>query len=435
MPDSSQIQNITVEDVRFRFDRLGAGSDANNPETHYSNPYVTISTSDGDGVGIGFTLGRGNELVCHAVEELAPTLIGRSVDELVSDFSRTWRELANPLQSRWIAPGAGPYHMAAGAITNALFDSWARRKGLPLWKALSLLDPGQIIDMLDFRYVEHLLSREEALAILRGHADGRPARVAEMEERGLPCYHTTWIGSGTGELLDQIDAIRDERGITSFKVKVGSRLSHDRERLAAIRARFGDSIGLMVDANQVWSVPEAIEWMRSLAEYDIVWIEEPTAPDLVDGHRRIREALAPSGIEVVTGENCPNSHVAAQFIAGGGVDRFQLDACRVIGPPENILIMLVAAKYGVPLCPHAGGSGLDELVPHLAAFNYVCCAPTQERVIVEQVGFCAGYFLHPSRVEGGRVHAPRAPGYIVGMRPEALAAHAYPDGPAWRAAP
>ncbi|MFW6288587.1 MAG: enolase C-terminal domain-like protein [Spirochaetota bacterium] len=435
MPHNATIESVTVRDVRFRFERLGAGSDANNPEPHYSNPYVTVKTSEGEGVGIGFTLGRGNELVCHAVEELAPLVIGRSVGDLVDRFGETWRALANPLQSRWIAPGAGPYHMAAGAITNAVFDAWSRQQDLPLWKALSRLEPEQIVAMLDFRYLEHLLTADEALAILRANAETREGRIAEIEERGLPCYHTTWIGSGTEELLAQIESIRASRGISAFKVKVGSDIAHDHERLSAIRERFGDSIDLFVDANQVWSVPAAIEWMRALAEYRITWIEEPTAPDQIEGHRRIREALAASGIEVVTGENCPNSHVAAQFIAGGAVDRFQIDACRVMGPPENIVIMLVAAKYGIPICPHAGGSGLDELVPHLAAFNYVCCAPTLDRVIVEQVGFCADFFVAPSEVRDGRVAAPRSPGYIVGMRPDALLAHEYPDGSAWRAAP
>ncbi len=432
MSSSPAIESVRVDDIRFRFARLGSGSDANNPHTDYSNPYVTVAAGDSVGVGIGFTLGRGNDLVCRAVSELAPLVEGMTVDEFVGSFGRIWRVLANPPQSRWIAPGAGPYHMAAGAIANAVFDAWAKRRGLPLWEALVALEPEDIVAMLDFRYVEHLLSREEALAILRRNAGSRDERVAELKERGLPCYHTTWIGSSTSELLEQIEGVRADRGVTTFKVKVGRDLAHDRERLAAIRERFGDEIGLFVDANQVWSVPQAIEWMEALADYGIGWIEEPTAPDLVDGHRAIREALAPSGVDVVTGENCPNAQVAAQFIAGGAVDRFQIDACRVIGPAENILIMLVAAKYGVPVCPHAGGSGLDELVPHLAGFNYAWCSPSLDRVLVEQVGFCADFFVAPSRVAGGRVAAPSQPGYIVGMTDEARAVYAYPSGSAWR---
>ncbi|MFW5742378.1 MAG: enolase C-terminal domain-like protein [Spirochaetota bacterium] len=431
MPSSPAIGSIRVEDIRFRFSRLGSGSDANNPHTDYSNPYVTVSAGDTLGAGIGFTLGRGNDLVCRAVSELAPLVEGLTVDEFVGAFGRIWRVLANPAQSRWIAPGAGPYHMAAGAIANAVFDAWAKRQGLPLWEALVRLEPEQIVEMLDFRYVEHLLTRDEALTILSRNAPTRGGRVQELKDRGLPCYHTTWIGSSTAELLDQIEGVRRERGITTFKVKVGSDLRYDRERLAAIRERFGEEIGLLVDANQVWSVPQAIEWMEALADYRVGWIEEPTAPDLVDGHRLIREALASLSIEVVTGENCPNAQLAAQLIAGGAVDRFQIDACRVIGPAENILIMLIAAKHSVPVCPHAGGSGLDELVPHLSAFNYACCSPTLERVLVEQVGFCADFFVAPSTVRDGRVAAPSVPGYIVGMTDEARRTCAYPSGSAW----
>lgn len=431
MASLSRINRVRVRDVRFRFERLGSGSDATNPEPHYSNPYVTIETDDGVGVGIGFTLGRGNELVCRAVEQLAPLVEGRDAGELVRSFGDTWRGLANPLQARWIAPGAGPYHMAGGAIANALYDLWAKQQQLPLWQALCALSPEEIVRMIDLRYVEHLLSRDEALGILRAAESGRESRIREVERDGLPCYHTTWIGSGTEELLEEIDAVRRERGITTFKVKVGRELAHDRERLAAIRSRFGNDVEILTDANQIWSVGEAIDWMRALAEFNVRWIEEPTAPDQVDGHRRIREALAGSGVEVVTGENCPNSHVAAQFIAGGAVDRFQIDACRVMGPPENIAIMLVAAKYGVPICPHAGGSGLDELVPHLAAFNYACCAPSAKRVMVEQVGFCSEFFASPSRVREGRVRMPTEPGYIVGMTAEALSRNSYPDGAAW----
>jgi L-fuconate dehydratase len=434
MPHADRIERVTVEDIRFRFGRLGSGSDANNPETDYSNPYVTIATGEGRGIGLGFTLGRGNDLVCRAVEELAPLVVGRSVTELVEEFAQTWRRLANPLQSRWIAPGAGPYHMAAGAIANGLYDHWARAQGMPLWKALAALEPEQIVGMLDFRYVEHLVSREEALELLRANRSGRDARIRELEADGLPCYHTTWIGSGTHELLEQIDAVRRERGISTFKLKVGSSLAHDRERLAAVRRRFGSDISLLVDANQVWGVEQAIEWMRDLSEFDIGWIEEPTAPDHVQAHRRIREGLSGTGIHVVTGENCPNSHVAAQFISERAVDRFQIDACRVIGPAENTLIMLVAAKHDVPICPHAGGSGLDELVGHLSAFNYVAVAPTLEDVLVEQVGFCADYFMSPSVVSGGRLRMPQEPGYVQGIEPSVRERYRFPQGSEWSGA-
>lgn len=428
-----RVEAISVEDIRFRFPPMGSGSDAINPHTDYSNPYVTVHTDAGAGVGIGFSLGRGNELICRAVEELAPLVRGELLQDLIFDFARFWWILANPVQARWIAPNAGPYHMAAGAIANALFDLWAKLEEKPLWQVLATAETEALLSMLSFRYVEHLLSRDEARAILDARREGLDSRIEELSGGGLPSYFTTWIGTGVDALLDQIAEVRAERGVTTFKIKVGRELSHDVTRCRAIRQRFGNEITLLTDANQVFSVSKAIEWLSALADHDVTWIEEPLAPDLIDGHAAVRRGLSPLGIHVVTGENCPNSHVAAQFIAGGAVDRFQIDACRVMGPPENLLIMLVAAKHGVPICPHAGGSGLDELVPHLAAWNYARCAPSLDNVVVEQVGFCSEYFTSRSRVSGGRILVPREPGYIVGMKDEARKRFAYPDGPAWQA--
>jgi L-fuconate dehydratase len=428
-----RIERIEVEDIRFRFPPMGSGSDAINPHTDYSNPYVTIHTSAGRGVGIGFSLGRGNELICLAVEELAPLLEGELLEDVVTDFGRFWWILANPVQARWIAPNAGPYHMAAGAIANGLFDLWAKLEQKPLWEVLAVSDTDLLLDMMSFRYVAHHLSRTEAREILDAGMVSVEERMQELAGVGLPSYFTTWIGTGTEALLDQIEAVRRGRGVSAFKIKVGKDLDHDIERCSAVRDRFGDSITLLTDANQVFSVPQAIEWMRELARFDVRWIEEPLAPDLVDGHAVVREKLADVGIHVVSGENCPNSHVATQFIGGGAVDRFQIDACRVMGPPENMLIMLVAAKYGIPVCPHAGGSGLDELVPHLAAWNYARCARTLDDVLVEQVGFCSEYFRAPSRVGEGRIVVPTEAGYIVGMKDDARERFAYPGGPAWTA--
>lgn len=429
-----RIESISVEDVRIRNRMMGSGSDAANPHTDYSNPYVVIRTSHDafQGHGIGFTLGRGNDMVCQAVRELAPMLEGTELSDVLDNMHTYWRTLANPLQARWIGPGSGPYYMAAGALLNAVFDLWAKLEEQPLWKALSQLEPERIVAMLDTRYVEHLMTHVEAMAVLHDGRDGAEERMAELEEKGLPCYFTTWIGTGVRELVEQVRRVREQTGIDAFKVKVGSSLEHDRERLAALREAFGADIELMTDSNQVWSVPQAIEWMQSLAEYDITWIEEPTAPDLVDGHRAIRHALAGYGIEVVSGENCPNSHLAAQLIAGQAVDRFQVDACRVLGPPENMLIMLAARKYRVPVCPHAGGSGLDELVPHLSGWNYVACAPDLDRVRVEHVGFCGEHFLHPSVVENGRLRMPTEPGYLVGMKDASRSHYAFPNGPGWK---
>jgi L-fuconate dehydratase len=426
-----RIDSVEVEDIRFRFPRLGHGSDAINPHTDYSNPYVTVRSSEGEGVGIGFSLGRGNDMICQAVDELSDLVVGKTLQELLYNFGEYKWVLSNPVQSRWIAPNGGPYYMAGGAIMNALFDLWSKAQGKPLWRALVDLEPEEIASMIDFRYVDHLLTRSEALALLDVDDVQKNQRIDALSANGLPAYFTTWIGTGTNELVEQIQSVKNERGFSGFKLKVGSELAVDVERLEEIRRKLGHSIDLYTDANQVWSTEEAINWMHALADYDIKWIEEPTAPDSVSAHRLIREGIAPDGIHVVTGENCPNPQIAAEFIAGGAVDRFQIDACRMMGPSDVLLVMLVARKYGVPICPHAGGSGLDELVPHLAAWNYVRCSADMTDVVVEQVGFCSHFFSQPSIVENGRIRMPEKPGYLVGMRDEARSTYRYPSGSAW----
>ena len=426
-----RIERIEVEDIRFRFPRLGHGSDAINPHTDYSNPYVTVRSDHGEGLGIGFSLGRGNELICRAVEELEDLVVGKTIEELLYRFGSYKWIVSNPVQARWIAPNAGPYYMAGGAIMNAVFDLWAKLLGKPLWRALCDLSPEEVADMMDFRYVEHFMSSEEATELLRETNDGAEARAKEISERGLPSYFTTWIGTETDELIEQIRTVAEERGVTGFKIKVGADRAKDIERLSAIRDHFGSEFDLYTDANQVWSVDEAVEWMSDLSKFDIRWIEEPTAPDAITAHRTIREGLAPCNIHVVTGENCPNPGLACEFVATGAIDRFQIDACRMMGPSDVMLVMLVARKYGVPICPHAGGSGLDELVPHLAAWNYVRCSPDFADVVVEQVGFCSRFFEQPSVVENGNIRVPELPGYLVGMRGDARNRYRYPDGPVW----
>lgn len=430
---SATITEGSVADIRIEFPRLGPGSDAHNQHTTYSNPYVVVRDSDGvEGVGIGFTLGKGNEQVCAAAEQLLPLIVGEKVSDLFGDFRTFWRRLANPEQRRWLGPYSGSYYMAAGAIANALFDLFAKKERLPFWKLLLSLSPEQTVALLDFRYVEHLMIKDEAVEILRGHAGQRAERAAALQGAGLECYFTTWIGTDRDALVAQIGEVIAAKGIRRFKVKVGSDLEADKAKLAAIRRSFGDDVELYVDANQVWSAPQAVEWMKQLAGFGIRWIEEPTAPDSVDGHKFVRDRLASLGIDVVAGENCPNSHVAGHFISSGAVDRFQIDACRVLGPAENILIMLLAKKFGVPICPHAGGSGLDELVPHLSAWNVVALDAGSPKAITEHVALCSHCFESPSRVVGGRLQLPESPGYLVGMRPEAIGNHSFPGGAFWR---
>lgn len=431
--NNATLRKGSVTDIRIEFPRNGAGSDAQNPHTTYSNPYVLVRDSDGhEGVGIGFTLGHGNEQVCAAVEDLLPLVVGEKVSDLLGDFRTFWRRLANPEQRRWLGPYSGSFYMAAGAIANALFDLFAKREQVPLWKLLASLSPEQTTAMVDFRYVEHLMREEEALQMLRNQVSGRESRAAALQAAGLDCYFTTWIGTTPEALVTQINEVIADKGIRRFKVKVGLNLAEDRLKLQAIRRTFRDGVELFVDANQVWSAPQAVEWMKQLAEFGVLWIEEPTAPDSVDGHRYVRERLAPLGIDVVTGENCPNSHVAGHFLSAGAIDRFQIDACRVVGPAENILIMLLAKKYGVPVCPHAGGSGLDELVPHLAAWNAIVLDADSPKAITEHVALCSHCFQSPSRVLQGRLQLPECPGYLVGLKPEAIRKHRFPSGTSWK---
>ncbi len=419
------IQEVEVLDIRFPFEWGGAGSDANNPKTDYSNPYVRLKCNGFEGIGIGFTLGMGNDLVCQAIKELESIIIGKSVFELINNFQTYWRLLANPFQSRWIGPVSGPYYMGAGAIANGLFDLWAKIEKKPLWELISELETDDIINLLDLRYVSHIISEGEIREILDNTFPSISERKHQIVKNGLPCYYTTWIGTSIEKLIIQIENVIHERGINDFKFKVGKNLQDDKERLKAIRNHFGDRINIMTDANQIWSVEEAIEWMTALKEFNITWIEEPVAPDLIDGHKLIKTALNHFNIEVVTGENCPNSHVAAQLISSSAINRFQIDACRVIGPAENMLIMLIAKKFNIPICPHAGGSGLDELVPHLSAWNYIRLNANQDKVLVEQVGFCSQFFLNPTQIKNGRIILPTIPGYIVGMPNSVIQKYTY----------
>ena len=429
---SSTIKKVSVQDIRIDFKKYGPGSDANNHKTTYSNCYVILQDSDGlQGHGLGFTLGLGNELLCQAVLDLYPLLADFQIGEIFSNFRTFWRKLANPTQRRWLSPNCGLYYMAAGALINALFDLFAKREKMPLWEFLVRLTPEQTIRMIDFRYVEHLLSEGDAENILRKNINGRADRLENLRKEGLPCYFTTWIGSSSAELVLQIEKVISQNGIRHFKIKIGNDLAEDLKKILHIRHHFGAEVELYADANQVWSPPQAVAWMRKLSAFNLRWIEEPTAPDSVDGHRYIRKKLKPLHIDVVTGENCPNSQVAAHFISSNAIDRFQIDACRVLGPPENLLIMILAKKYGIPICPHAGGSGLDELVPHLSAWNEIVLAAGSSSAITEHVALCSDLFSHPSSVRGGKLQLPRHSGYLGKMKNQSIMKYQFPTGTYW----
>ncbi|KOV83171.1 enolase C-terminal domain-like protein [Nocardia sp. NRRL S-836] len=425
------ITAVEAIDVRFPTSRELDGSDAMNPEPDYSAAYVTIRTSGGaEGYGLAFTVGRGNDVEVAAVRALAPLVTGLPVDEVLGDLGAFSRLLTGDSQLRWLGPEKGAIHMAAAAIVNAVWDLYARREGKPVWQLLSELSPEQLVDLVDFRYLEDALTRDEALAILRRAEPGRAARTAHLRSHGYPAYTTTpgWLGYDDEKLVRlSRQAVAD--GFTLIKLKVGANAEDDLRRLRLAREAVGPDIKIAVDANQAWGVRQAIDWMAELTPYDPYWIEEPTSPDDVLGHATIRRAVAP--VKVATGEHTHNQVMFKQLLQLDAIDVLQLDASRTAGVTENVAILLLAAKFGVPVCPHAGGVGLCEMVQHLAMFDYVAVSGTTENRVVEYVDHLHEHFTDPVRVRDGHYLAPTAPGISAQLHPASIAAHRFPDGPVW----
>ena len=420
-------------DVRFPTSRELDGSDAMNPEPDYSAAYVVITTDAADGLeghGFTFTTGRGNNIQVAALAALRPWLIGRDVEEVLADLGGFGRELTSDPQLRWLGPEKGVIHMACGALLNALWDLRAKREGLPLWKLLANLSPEEIVDIVDFTYLTDALTREDALSILRAAQPGRAERQAELVAHGYPAYTTTpgWLGY-SDEKLVRLSREAVEDGYTLIKLKVGSSVDEDIRRLGLARDAVGPDIGIAVDANQRWEVPEAIEWMSHLAKFDPRWIEEPTSPDDILGHAAIRAAIAP--IAVATGEHAQNRVIFKQLLKANAIDVVQIDASRVGGVNENIAIILLAAKFGVPVCPHAGGVGLCEVVRHLAMFDFVAVSGSTDGRFIEYVDHLHEHFFDPAVVARARYLTPTIPGTSAQMRPESIAEFVFPDGPAW----
>src|SRR6187431_2127897 len=399
-------------DVRFPTSRELDGSDAMNPEPDYSAAYVVVRTDGDDGLeghGFTFTTGRGNDVQTSAMTALRPWLIGRDVDEVLDDLGAFGRELTSDPQLRWLGPEKGVIHMACGALLNALWDLRAKRAGLPLWQLLARMSPEEVVDVVDFTYITDALTRVEALQILRDAEPGKADREAALIAEGYPAYTTTpgWLGYDDAK-LERLSREAVADGFTLIKLKVGSNVEDDVRRLAIARNAVGPDIGIAVDANQRWEVDEAIGWMKELAPFDPRWIEEPTSPDDILGHAAVRAAIAP--ISVATGEHCHNRVMFKQFLAANALDVVQIDASRVGGVNENIAIMLLAAKFGIPVCPHAGGVGLCEVVRHLAMFDFVAVAGTEDGRFIEYVDHLHEHFVDPAVVQGGRYLAPNWPG-------------------------
>ncbi|AHG93141.1 Mandelate racemase/muconate lactonizing protein (plasmid) [Gemmatirosa kalamazoonensis] len=426
------ITSVTTHDVRFPTSRALDGSDAMNPDPDYSAAYVVLGTDAPglEGHGLTFTIGRGNELCVAAIDALAPMVRGVTLDDITADMGAFWRRVVGDTQLRWVGPEKGVLHLATAALVNAVWDLWAKAEGKPLWKLLVDLSPEEIVRCVDFRYVTDALTPDEALAILRRNAGTRAEREAEMRRDGYPAYTTSagWLGY-PDEKIRRLCAEGVAAGWNHFKIKVGRDLADDLRRAALVREAIGPDRKLMVDANQVWDVGEAIAWMGELARFDPWWIEEPTSPDDVLGHAAVARAVAPIG--VATGEQCQNRVVFKQLMQANAIRFCQIDACRLGGVNEVIAVLLMAAKFGVPVCPHAGGVGLCEYVQHLAIFDYVCVSASLDDRIVEYVDHLHEHFVHPVVIRGGRYVPPTAPGYSITMKPESLRTYAYPNGPAW----
>lgn len=429
----ARITDLETVDVRFPTSATLDGSDAMNPDPDYSAAYVVIRTDAGDGLeghGFAFTIGRGNEVQTAAITTLRPYVVGRPLDATLADLGGMWKEMVHDSQLRWLGPEKGVMHMAISAVVNALWDLRAKREGKPVWKLLSDLTPEQIVDLVDFRYLTDALTYDEALAILQKAEPGRAEREAELLADGYPGYTTTpgWLGYDDDKLRRLCKEAVDE-GFTQIKLKVGGDLEDDKRRMGIARAAVGPDIRIAIDANQRWDVDTAIVWVRALAPYDPWWVEEPTSPDDVLGHAAIAKGIAP--IKVATGEHVQNRVVFKQLLQAQAISYLQLDAARVAGVNENVAILLLAAKFGVPVCPHAGGVGLCELVQHLSMFDFVAVSGSRDDRVIEYVDHLHEHFVDPVRIRAGNYLAPTTPGFSATMRPETLASHRYPDGPVW----
>ncbi|MFI7276916.1 L-fuconate dehydratase [Streptomyces sp. NPDC049879] len=414
-----------AHDVRFPTSRTLDGSDAMNPDPDYSAAYVRLLTDADDGHeghGFVFTIGRGNDVQVAALRLLESRLVGRDVAATLADLGGVWRELVHDSQLRWLGPEKGVMHMAIGGVVNALWDLRAKRAGKPLWQLLASLTPEEIVALVDFRYLTDALTPDEALGILRAAEPGRAAREAALLDQGYPAYTTTpgWLGYDD-EKLARLCREAVAEGFTQIKLKVGGDLADDIRRLRIAREAIGPDIRLAIDANQRWDVPEAIRWIEALRPFDIAWVEEPTSPDDILGHAAIARAIAP--VPVATGEHGANRVLFKQLLQAEAMSVLQLDATRVAGVNENVAILLLAAKFGVRVCPHAGGVGLCEAVQHLAMFDSVAVSGTTESRMIEYVDHLHEHFVTPVDVRDGRYFPPKAPGAGTEMLRQSIQEH------------
>ncbi len=429
-----KITDLSVRDIRFPTSRTLDGSDAMNSAPDYSATYVVLHTDASsalEGHGLTFTIGRGNEICVAAVKSLAGFVVGHTLEEITGNMGAFWRNITTgDSQLRWLGPDKGVIHLATAAIVNAVWDLWAKSEGKPVWKLLCDMSPEQLIRCLDFRFVTDALTPEEALVILRRNARSKGHREKELLTCGYPAYTTSagWLGYSE-EKMRRLAREGVAEGWTHFKQKVGGDIEEDIRRAAILREEIGWDRKLMMDANQMWEVDESIANMRRLAAYDPWWIEEPTNPDDILGHAAIRARIAPIG--VATGEHCHNRVMFKQLLKAKAIDFCQIDAARLGGLNEVLVVVLMAAKFGVPVCPHAGGVGLCEYVQNVSMFDYVAVSASLENRVLEYVDHLHEHFLDPVVIRNGRYMPPRRPGYSIEMHAAALKQFEFPNGPAW----
>lgn len=428
-----KITSVEIKDVRFPTSKSLDGSDAMNKDPDYSAAYVIIKTDDPryEGHGLTFTIGRGNEVCVAAIKSLSYLLIGKSLSEFTSDMAGFWRMITGDSQLRWLGPDKGVIHLATGAVVNAVWDLYAKVEGKPLWKLLADMSPEELVACIDFTYIEDVITPDEAIVLLSKLAGTKQERINYLIKNGYPAYTTSagWLGYSE-EKLRRLCREAKADGWTHLKMKVGNDINQDVRRAEIIREEIGDDIKLMMDANQKWEVKEAIENMAKLARFNPWWIEEPTSPDDVIGHGTIAKAIAP--IKVATGEHCQNRIMFKQFLQSGAMNICQIDSCRVGGVNEVLSILLMAAKFNVPVCPHAGGVGLCEYVQHLAMIDFIAISGSLEDRIIEYVDHLHEHFLDPVKIRNGNYVVPQLPGYSIEMKLQSLEDYGFPEGKIWK---
>jgi L-fuconate dehydratase len=421
----TKITSLTTHDLRFPTSASLDGSDAMNPDPDYSAAYVVLG-SDGthEGHGLTFTIGRGNEVVCAAIKALESRVIGLDLDWIEENPGRFWRHVTGDSQLRWIGPDKGAMHLATGAVVNAVWDLLGKEAGKPVWQLVADMSPEQLVSIIDFRYLTDAITPEEALAIFKNAEAGKAERIAALKAEGYKCYTTSagWLGY-SNEKLTRLATEAVAEGFQHIKMKVGRDLEDDIRRLEIVRAIMGPDRFLMIDANQVWEVDQAIEWVKQLARFNPYFIEEPTSPDDVSGHRAIREAIAP--IKVATGEMCQNRILFKQFIKDGAIDIVQIDACRIGGLNEVLSVLVMAAKYGLAVWPHAGGVGLCEYVQHLSMIDYLVVSGTKEGRVIEYVDHLHEHFIEPCNIVNAAYMPPKLPGFSIQMKSTSIAENTF----------